>query len=453
MTEVLQLSANDAAGLPDSQPLSRADKVLFVCDNRDELNWGCRATSIALHDLIERRYKVSGRVGRRDVLHKESRIAAISRFSGHRLNPLLRAAANAVVQRSDYISGDIERSARQVLANKHHSSFFKGLVEKFEDADRIVVNGEGSMVFKSQERRDVRFQLTMLEVARMLGKPAYYVNAMISDFPDEPRNQETWEKCRKYLSRCAGVQVRDRQSFALLNQMRLDTETMVAPDALFSAADSGRFPRPHPRKIPGRMLASFPEEPGNLAWSFEEPYICVGGSSYFRSRGRFAEGKSFYSALAELIAYLGYRCVFVQTCTGDAFLEPIAQASGCDFIPVHTGIFAGGAILAHAHAFISGRYHPSILASVGGTPCVFLESNSHKMASLRHWLGDVPEEIQYRDEHALTMIRRELLRIAEHGTELRRQIRRTARELSACAKEIPAMLADAGTATDTQAAA
>jgi polysaccharide pyruvyl transferase WcaK-like protein len=41
-----------------------------------------------------------------------------------------------------------------------------------------------------------------------------------------------------------------------------------------------------------------------------------------------------------------------------------------------------GAVLAHARLFISGRYHPSILASLGGTPCIFLGSHAHKMGSL-----------------------------------------------------------------------
>ena len=41
-----------------------------------------------------------------------------------------------------------------------------------------------------------------------------------------------------------------------------------------------------------------------------------------------------------------------------------------------------GSVLAHARLFISGRYHPSIFASLGGTPCIFLASHAHKMGSL-----------------------------------------------------------------------
>lgn len=433
---------------------SQRSKVLLICDNRDELNWGCRATSIALHGILSEHFEVDGRVGRRDVLRKESRHPAIARLSARGGNPIVRAAIGALVQRSDYISGDIEKSAENILANRHASPFFRALLDRFEAADRVVVNGEGSMVFKPTERRDVRFQLTMLELARKLGKPGYYVNAMISDFPGAPRNEGTWETCRKHLSRCAGVQVRDHHSYALLEEMKLETRIAVAPDALFSAADSGQFPRVHPGKVPAALLAPFPEEPTRLSWTFDAPYVCVGGSSYFRSQGRTGEGRAFYTDLATRIRKSGYRCIFVATCTGDRFLEPIAEECGCDFIPVETGIFAASAILANAAAFVSGRYHPSILASVGGTPCVFLESNSHKMASLRLWLGEEGEEISYRAEDALRTIEVQLADIFARGAGLRRNIRLKARTLSRMARQIPTVVdSSVGRRTSIPAAA
>jgi polysaccharide pyruvyl transferase WcaK-like protein len=49
---------------------------------------------------------------------------------------------------------------------------------------------------------------------------------------------------------------------------------------------------------------------------------------------------------------------------------------------VDAPILMCGAVLAHARLFISGRYHPSIFASLGGTPCIFMGSHAHKMDSL-----------------------------------------------------------------------
>ena len=55
-------------------------------------------------------------------------------------------------------------------------------------------------------------------------------------------------------------------------------------------------------------------------------------------------------------------------------------------IPLDTPILAAAKILANARVLISGRYHPSILASLGGTPCVFMSSNSHKTKSIQELL-------------------------------------------------------------------
>ncbi|HAP21234.1 MAG TPA: hypothetical protein DCR27_08140, partial [Lachnospiraceae bacterium] len=56
------------------------------------------------------------------------------------------------------------------------------------------------------------------------------------------------------------------------------------------------------------------------------------------------------------------------------------------FIPVQIPIIVGLNLLAHAGLYISGRYHPSIMASLGGTPCIFLGANSHKNMGLQEML-------------------------------------------------------------------
>ena len=53
-------------------------------------------------------------------------------------------------------------------------------------------------------------------------------------------------------------------------------------------------------------------------------------------------------------------------------------------IPAALSVITGDAVLAHSRLLITGRYHPSILASPGGTPHLFLASDSHKTLSLQH---------------------------------------------------------------------
>ena len=415
--------------------------ALLVCDNRDVPNWGCRATSLALHALLDRRFGVSGRVGRLEVLRKEA-ASALVRRAGALMggSGLAQALRNSLAVRDDYVTGDIEASARTVLRERHDNPFFESLVSRMETAGLVVVNGEGSMVFKLAERRDLRFQLLCLELARQLGKPAFYVNAMISDFPGAARNYATWEKCRDHLSRCTGVQVRDRMSFGLLEEMDVTTRISVLPDALFSTADGTLFPSFHPADMPPQMLAPYPEQPDRLGWRFDQPYVCVSGSSYFRSRRRYAEARDFMLGVVGRIRDAGLIPVFVATCTGDAFLEPLAREAGVCFVPVETNIFVGAAILGNAAAFVSGRYHPTILATLGGTPCVFMESNSHKMASLRLWLEDEAGgegELSYRDPDVIEAVEAQVLAALSGGRGRRERLRQRARTLGLLAATIP----------------
>ena len=67
-------------------------------------------------------------------------------------------------------------------------------------------------------------------------------------------------------------------------------------------------------------------------------------------------------------------------------LHEVSRKTGIPIIPFQIPIILGTIILANARVFISGRHHPSILASLGGTPCVFLASNSHKTLSMQEVL-------------------------------------------------------------------
>jgi len=87
----------------------------------------------------------------------------------------------------------------------------------------------------------------------------------------------------------------------------------------------------------------------------------------------------------------------VPTGAGDRFLYDVAEDTGVPIVPAEVPILMGGAILANARLFVTGRYHPSIMAAAGGTPCVFLGADSHKTRSLQRMLG-------YDDPHAFSAI-------------------------------------------------
>jgi ADP-heptose:LPS heptosyltransferase len=163
---------------------------------------------------------------------------------------------------------------------------------------------------------------------------------------------------------------------------------------------------------------------GRLA--FDEPYICVTGGS----RAAFTPQKAFegYCELVERLRELDPPVYLVPTCGGDRFLHDVAEETNTPIIPGEVPILMGGAILANARLFVTGRYHPSIMAAAGGTPCVFLGADSHKTRSLQRMLGyDDPHvfsAIPTPDEHDDLLARgRELL---DGGQPVRDRIQREA---------------------------
>ena len=54
---------------------------------------------------------------------------------------------------------------------------------------------------------------------------------------------------------------------------------------------------------------------------------------------------------------------------------------------METPILAAAKILSNARVYVSGRYHPAIMASLGVTPCIFMGSNSHKTLSLQELMN------------------------------------------------------------------
>ena len=127
-----------------------------------------------------------------------------------------------------------------------------------------------------------------------------------------------------------------------------------------------------------------------------------------------------------------YNVFLVDVCEGDAFLNEVSKITKTPIISIDTPILSAAKILANARVFISGRYHPAILSSLGGTPCVFLSSNSNKTRS-------VQELLQYDPIQEFSVLpneeeRKEIIKIVrkkiEEGEKLRESIKSRCLELS-----------------------
>ncbi|MEX2410836.1 MAG: polysaccharide pyruvyl transferase family protein [Candidatus Paceibacterota bacterium] len=116
-----------------------------------------------------------------------------------------------------------------------------------------------------------------------------------------------------------------------------------------------------------------------------ENYICISGAS--RPPGIYPENwADFYVDITlKIKKELGIEVVFIDP-SGDSFLYEVAVITNSFFLKPTLNLLIGSYVLGKAKVFLSGRFHPSILASLSGTPCVFLGANSHKTYSLQHVL-------------------------------------------------------------------
>lgn len=414
-------------------------KILLVNDNTDNPNIGCRATSIALGRLLTAIGTISGSIKKELADRKQTakpgrsalRIKAVKRIAGR----LSKKKSN------DWITVNLDANVETVLSRRHGLPEVDGLLEQVVASDIVVINGEGSAIFRPRPRRDLLFQLTVAKLCIRLGKPVHYVNAMISDSPGEEHNQATCDLFFDTIRSCSSLVVRDPESLRFAESKHADLgNASYLPDALFSWHD--RFVPLDAHMECVDWLAPFGEEFSLInAPSYQAPYIVVGGSSLVVEDQDRAYAS--YRKLLHSLSKLPLRLVLLPCCVRDEpFLTRLANEMRLQILSLRSPVFGLGAILAHARAFVSGRYHPAILASFGGTPCVFLGSNSHKTRSLQEVLG-YNEIIEYNAWPSYQEIQDIVARVSDAealGEANRALIRQSVAKQSVAAKALPELI-------------
>lgn len=425
-------------------------KAFFVGDHTDGPNWGGRAQSLALATLLRQRFAISGSVpgsvvvGGGAFVHTflPPTIAAALFYRRDRARWVERVVR--LLERlgaHEFITGNPSESADAILKYSGRIPSLALLLRGVREADLVVLNGEGSGIFSTPFRRDLFFYLTIAELGLRLDKPVFFLNTIFSDCPVTGRNRESLAAAEGVLSRCTDVHVRDPVSLEYAAETMPSVHCRYVPDALFTWFDRVQGPEFAPPTV-GDFAIPFPEE--DWRWfgrlDFSRPYVCLGGSSLAAQQPALARER--FHRLAGALAELGTPVYLVETCRGDAFLREVAAETGLGFVPRNCPIILATAILARARLLVSGRFHPTILASLGGTPCIFLEAHSHKMRSLRQSLeyGNEPVFSTFPDDREVERIvsrTREVLQQTGFDPGPRERILRVARERAAEAARTP----------------
>jgi polysaccharide pyruvyl transferase WcaK-like protein len=428
-------------------------KVFFVGDNRSSVNWG-RGASIALGQLLSASLEITGRVtgDMFDLSTAEAGYVgtfAPPKYYRHFRYLLLRRWRRPIgwyinLERlfgaRDFIAEDPAISIDNLVAHKHRYPTLARIYDQAAQADLLVLDGDGDIIFSTPPRRQTLFLLAMIELGIRLKKPVFLVNSMISDCPLTGRNETTLAAAKRLLVQCRAVALRDPESQEYVQREMPETNSSLIPDSLFAWFSLYESESSHP-PLNGDFMLPHPEKDeywGKL--DFSQPYICIGGGALIGSQPDRAV--QCYARLVDAISQLGYRVYLTENDLPDSFLQRVASEKNVGIIPVDAPILMCGAVLAHARLFISGRYHPSILASLGGTPCIFLASHAHKMGSLSRVLEyDVHLQFNaFADNSEIAGIVSTARDYLDQGETLRARIRQVAKLRSDEAMQLPAFL-------------
>lgn len=430
-------------------------KVLYVRENVTKPNWGARATSMALRQIIEQDHEVIGAVrsGPMGRWYRDARAVPLPVYEGlcavmdrQKVKQLpgvgsLSGGLLAALGTPRAMTHDLDRNEALVRrAARHHPEIARALGD-IDRCDALMMNMEGDGIFPAQPRRHLLFFLTLIHLAKNAGKRVYVLNGMLSADPRTGINRETLALARDVFGRADLLTLRESVSKAFQEQHMPDVKTVMRPDAVYTWQPMFADADPHARFRPSALWTYFDKSGVSLPDQVTRPYVAIGGSS--AALWQLDKARESYRKLVAEVKRLGLGVVLVESCHGDSFLRGVARESGAAFIPVRTPIAAAVAVLAQARLFISGRWHPSIMASLNGTPCVFLGSNSHKTLSIQ-------QQLEYADPHEFPVApgMADCRAIVERGAALleaggaqRERITRVARRLGAEASALRGDLA------------
>lgn len=423
--------------------------ALQAFDTTNFANWGARSASLAMGQLLQKRFaKVDTISGERAETSipvgaslAPSKTEAILRRQHYGIARAFWAVEKALGARRDIIGASPEETAQLILEHRSDAPKLSALIDQIEAADTVVIDGDGDMVFRPHVGRYLPFMMALIELAVDLDTPVHYVNSIVADCSLNGRNVDLAEMCARSLRKCTSVAIRDPASIETLADIAPDLTPAEIPDSLFSwykdveqavaqLPARGDFIVPHGHESVQRL--------GTLR--FDEPYIVVSGGS--RAAWSPKESARHYTQLVESLRTLGHPVYLAPTCRGDAFLRAVARRTGAPMIPVETSVYMGMAVIAKARLLVSGRYHPSIMAGMGGTPSIFLEADSHKALSLQHLMGyDDPKQFSAAPaSDEVDALLDEARFLLSAGDDLRTHIRAHAEEQYRASLQLPAFV-------------
>ncbi|WP_421656732.1 polysaccharide pyruvyl transferase family protein [Leptothermofonsia sp. ETS-13] len=377
-------------------------KVFFVNDTSDSKNWGCRATTGALrrmvnetgivditHTLYLKRMSLSERYISSNFKEIEDIFTSIFEHlpTGKSLTRYVQQRWigprwNRIAGARDVIPNFFEEFP--IFAQKMLSGEILQLERKaLEECDLVFINGEGSIYDRQRKGRMMLFIAYLAKVH--FGKPCVLANHT-ADVHD-PIMAEMVAQVYPLLD---DVIFREPLSAEACQAFVREDNSALAADAAFTY-----------QPVEKTLLASLGSRDGYFSihpdsasgFNPSQPYICVGGSSIYlrRDRPSYDPIPGFKILCEKLRQYVAPVVLTAPDPVDEKIFRPIAQELNLPLISLTTPTQQAVDILGNADVYISGRWHPSILALTGGTPIVTFTANTYKTQALVQQMGlDAP---------------------------------------------------------------
>jgi polysaccharide pyruvyl transferase WcaK-like protein len=335
-------------------PVARTDPpgptVVLLNDCRDQINFGSQA-------LVD---------GLLAILFRSMPNATILPIPGHWVNDTSHWLASFVNEgvgmrtpRATYpsVADQFETIADEWMEGRGGSGA-QQFLSRFEGADLVVLNGEGS-IYRTNESAIRELFLAWLCKVR-LEIPTVFVNGglhLTDVVPILPA------MVRKTFRSLDAVAVREPCSLRNLQEYVPGVDAQLFPDAAFVL---------RPDDARGSDVVKMLRE--HIGGS---PYFCFDpGAMPIDARGG---EKSAMHQMISVLKRVTPRAVFVANMHTDRYIEEIAHDTDSLYVDTMASYREFMALVSDAQFLVSGRYHNVILAAIMGCPSIALGSSSHKV--------------------------------------------------------------------------
>lgn len=232
-------------------------------------------------------------------------------------------------------------------------------LERFEGADLIVLNGEGS-IYRTNLSAVRELFLVWLAKNR-LGIPTMFCNGLVHLTDVVPVLPAM---VRKTFPTLDAVAVREGYSLRNLEQYAPEVNARLFPDAAFTFTPADAPQTPVVKSIRERIgdAPFFCFDPGPMPMDHRSP----------RKSG-------LYDMITALQQKVLPKAVFITNGPADSFIKQVAHETDSVYIDTVVDYHEFMAIVGDADFLVSGRYHNVILAAIMGCPSVPFASASHKV--------------------------------------------------------------------------